>query len=639
VDGLVELTQQAGRAAATRITFRRFQGRLAASKVMVTDGWAVVAADGVDAPWLAAPAQALRDWLSPTRLQELQADLTADVVFDGTLRSLSPLLDRMAEQYDLIGRTELTARLELDEHGLRVRARLDPTRMHVHAAPYFSKPAGQVALVEFDVSTELGRDEPADTRTVPLHVAQWSIRTRSSQLSGSACIRLRRACGGLAQRLQELQVTADCRFDRLEELARLLPALADAAPTGAMRGKLGIRLRDGRWQILPSSVRLEGVSFTAAGARVELDGPVMFSSDELASDGVWIRLTGYNGIAGGQITGLASEPRGQLCLVAETMDLDRLGRFARRIHQRLPPQWRDQTPQDRRERYRRLLRWLRRWDLRGYLRIGHLWATDPTAGAVLQFEELTSRFRLQDGRLEVPLQASANGGWIRASLAMDLTEPDPRFELRYRVHRVEPFGGPRGSDFRPYVERDFPGLVAAGPITMIDASRQRLLPPPNTPNHPVGQGELIIEGGTVSGRAAPLWMTRIFPGLNMAQFDFVRMHDWFTKHADGRIDHQMIFQGRLYHLYMDGYSTADRRIRYEVGIDLLARLESKYWVDSKQGRIPLFIKQGRIGPDGTLLEETVRYLPVHQVIYKLLYQSNPIRTAYFALRRQLSQGR
>ncbi len=218
-------------------------------------------------------------------------------------------------------------------------------------------------------------------------------------------------------------------------------------------------------------------------------------------------------------------------------------------------------------------------------------------------------------------------------MAMD--RPDPLFDLSYSVHRVEPVDRRSGVDLRPYLRRDFPGLTATGVTTMIDSTRQRLFPEPGTLNYPVGKGELIVEGGTVVGRAAPLWMTRIFPGLNFARFDFSRMHDWFEKRANGRIDHQMIFQGRLYHLYMDGYSTAARRIHYEVGIDLLARLDSKYWADSKQGRIPLFIKEGRVGPDGLLLDETVRYLPVHQVIYKLLYESNPIRTAYYALRKKL----
>lgn len=127
---------------------------------------------------------------------------------------------------------------------------------------------------------------------------------------------------------------------------------------------------------------------------------------------------------------------------------------------------------------------------------------------------------------------------------------------------------------------------------------------------------------------------RIFPGLNLARFDFTYMHSWFTKEANGRINHQMIYHGRYYNIYMSGYSEPTG-IRYEVGIDFLADFNSKYWADSGQGRIPLFVKTGRILPNGSLVDEEVNYLPPQRILDVLLVKNNPVITAYHAVRKRV----
>jgi len=141
----------------------------------------------------------------------------------------------------------------------------------------------------------------------------------------------------------------------------------------------------------------------------------------------------------------------------------------------------------------------------------------------------------------------------------------------------------------------------------------------------------------VAGRAAPQWMTRLLPGLRLARFRFSRMRNRFSMRPDGRTINRMVFQGRYYHLYADGYTTPDKRINYEVGIDLLAGLDSAPLAEAGTGRIPLFTKQGRIAPGGILLDETVRYVPPHKLMFELLRRNNLVTAAYYALKRRVQR--
>jgi hypothetical protein len=78
------------------------------------------------------------------------------------------------------------------------------------------------------------------------------------------------------------------------------------------------------------------------------------------------------------------------------------------------------------------------------------------------------------------------------------------------------------------------------------------------------------------------------------------------------------------------------RFRYEVGIDFLADFDSKYWADTGQGRVPLFVKHGLLDSrTGELLEDRVTYEPASRILDTLLVKNNLVVTAYYAVRRQV----
>jgi len=249
---------------------------------------------------------------------------------------------------------------------------------------------------------------------------------------------------------------------------------------------------------------------------------------------------------------------------------------------------------------------------------------------ILLADAASARMLLQKGPVAVQFRGLVDGGMVTGEFVSQTQVSEPTCRLTYTAEDVQP-----GPLVDGYLKHMFPGLKATGPVTLIDESYQKLLPEPGDPNYEVGEGELIIKGGSIEGRAAPVWVTRIFPGLNLARFTFSYMHQWFKKLPSGRKYHQMIFQGRYYNIYMIGHADPDRRFRYEVGVDLLADFDSKYWADSGQGRIPLFVKTGRIAEDGTLLDERVNYMSPQRVLDTLFIRNNPIITVYHAVRKRV----
>lgn len=243
-------------------------------------------------------------------------------------------------------------------------------------------------------------------------------------------------------------------------------------------------------------------------------------------------------------------------------------------------------------------------------------------------KELAISPTLVNGRLRLPFDCSVNGGVVTGSVATTLDNENPWFDLEYAARRLssEP-------NTRPLVEAFFPGLLVTGPITLIDATHQRMFDRPGVPNAAVGTGEMILEGGTVVGRAAPLVIARIFPGLNLAKFDFARMENRFEKDDAGHMHNHMVFFGRYYDMYVDGVSFSDGRLRYEVGVDLYASLLPNLSRQG-QGRIALFIKTGMKGPGNTMLDETVWYLRPDQIMAKIL-SDNVLTHAYYSLKRAI----
>jgi len=422
-------------------------------------------------------------------------------------------------------------------------------------------------------------------------------------------------------------LTVDGHLQRPDRALALVPGSVIDEFEGAVEATIAVNGSKGRFMIRPNRLGLDSLAIRAGADPIEVDGEVVF--DETKADIGQLRWAW--GRSAGVVSGILHLQDGQgpdrMGLCIERLDLKDLSeQFAS-----LPLCVRgvaETAPAGRWRAVQFLIDRLRRSDLNLDGHVGTLAVTGPGNVRVIA-DAVAQRATVENGELKLQFRGLVDGGYVAGSIETNLKVAEPVFHLAYTADQVQP-----GPVVDGYLKGSFPGMKATGPLTLIDESYQRLLPEPGDPNFEVGQGQLIIEGGTIEGRAAPLWMTRIFPGLNLARFSFSYMHSWFEKLPDGRTRHQMIFQGRFYNIYMVGYSRRDQRFQYEVGIDFLADFDSQYWAEAGQGRVPLFNKRGKVLEDGTIADELVDYVP-RQFILGLLVKNNPVITAYHAVRKRV----
>jgi len=408
-------------------------------------------------------------------------------------------------------------------------------------------------------------------------------------------------------------------FGDLSQLAQMWPGMTLEGLCGEVSGEGSFELRDGRIGFGQSRMELGGVGLEVGGRSVELSGVVQWSDEMMASEGLSVVVGSSSVVLAGRVDDWRGQPSGEVMLASERMDFDELGDLAAALGG-ASGEGDDGEGVEGRE----LVRALGGCNLTGRAHIGRAKATDRRTGAVYLIDELNGDFAIGDGRLAVPFSCVVSGGVVEGVFSSELLADEPYYDLAYKAEGVQP-----RPEIAPLVERFFPGMTVSGPMSIEEDSHQRLLAPAGPGNYPTGKGMMLIEGGSIAGRAAPKAVTRIFPGLNLVKYDFRRMRNWLDKDASGRTRNRMIFLGRPYNLYIDGYSTADGWIEYELGIDLLARFESPYWAKKGQGRIPVFTKTGRVGPGGALLDERVRYL-TPAAIMKHIVKDNLVTATYHA---------
>lgn len=554
---------------------------------------------------------------------ELEGHFEAEA--DAALRSMSATINRWTDRLGLVGRVAGDARLRMGPDSDRLAGTINVTKAHLaldlpENTP-FMKPIGMDSSVVFDIEQTHGT-KPGDASAGPvvlLHKAALSARENLVELQGR--FDRPRTAAPASQPAARLAVSAAVR--RLDQLQSMFPSLMRPPARGEILAQGTLTMEGNRWHVESSRITLQDVVLTVEDTPVRVRGRIETAGDTILVEPATIGGGGSQMTVSGRFT-TGAAPTARVGIHAPRLDVDEI----RRLADSLRPA---RTPDSRPSRAH-AAGWdlLRRADMDLYVSIDRMQITNPHIDVRTDVQAASVGVTARDGVIDVPIHMATDGGVVPMRIRFLLNEPEPYFDLTYSAESIAP-----GRSVEAYLHRWFPGFRASGPVTLIDRTLQRLSPPPGEPNHPVGSGELIIEGGYVEGKAAPDWLVTIFPGLNLARYDFVRMHDWFTKHPDGRVDHRMIFQGKYYHLYMEGHTDADRNCRYEVGIDLLARLESKYWVDTQQGRIPLFVKTGRLRGDGTLDPDVVTFTPMGRVVETLAVQNNPAITAYYAIRKQM----
>jgi len=425
------------------------------------------------------------------------------------------------------------------------------------------------------------------------------------------------------------EITADMRD--LERLSQALLARSGLRLSGSAGLDVRVRYEErSGWSIESAEVGLWPLGWSASGTEGRLEGYISARRGRIAATGLQFSIGSTAGSATFHLARRDGKVGGVVGLAFESLDAQEMADLVRQLRASL-----DKA----RPRFGALLS-----------------AGGPglskTGGAISlrlfgRCDEGKFILRLPDGgSFAVPLdglgwqakisgnivQADAvgafEGGAFQASISGSTADGA---DLRISYTVLECLPTPVS---RQIVGRSFPGLRITGPITLRETFR---VPVGRRVKVFPGRGEMIIAGGEVAGRAAPQWMTRLFPGLRLARFTFRRLHNWFKRDETGKTINRMIFRSVPWSLYMSGRTMLDGTFEYEVGIDLLGPFESEYWAEADKGRIPLFTKTGRV-IGGRIQNERVSYLSPQQVIARIL-KDNVVTLTYHIIRRQVLRGR
>lgn len=551
---------------------------------------------------------------------------------DDDIGTLHPGLSDLIERANLGGQLRWNCRLRIDrEHaGLEGTINADDLTCIVHTGHptigHFVKSAG--VPVRLSWSLRRPRDGAALGRNLTIDDATLDWAGNRISAAGSLFL----DDGGFEA--SPFSVVTRIELDRPAALLDVLSGRPIDVLAGALDAELTLSREKDNVRLAQAEAVLRDLRVGPAAAPIRLDGTITATNEAVTVP----QLDWSWGQSSGAISGEFERRDGNNRLEMAITGQQVLAFNLLRNIQAFAGEWRvsdantDSSADDSADKRNAMLAILNRTSASVVANVGTLITPLPlniTATADGTWQELT----LAGGQANLQFGCVVDGGLVRGQVVVDLSADEPKYHLAYTADRIQP-----GSIVDAYLRRTFPGMTADGPLTLIDESIAKVFPTAGEPNYETGKGELIIDGGVVTGRAAPLWMTRVFPGLNLSSFDFSRMHSWFDKTDDGRVRHQMIYQGQYYHVYMIGWSDQTGRFEYEVGLDFLAGLESEYWANTGQGRVPLFTKTGRIDKRGRLHDESVNFVAFDRVINTLVVSNNPLVTAYHAVRKRVTGG-
>ncbi len=559
----------------------------------------------------------------------LSADAT--LVADDSLRSFTSARNRSPDAFTVDGRCRATIDVDATPCALRLSGRTDASGLGIGLKGSVAKRSGSPASLTWDLELHAADGSTGAEPLTRLVARNLSLELAGGRLSvrGEAALDMKKfADSSLPRRVRSASIDATVGCS---DLSTLVNDAMHSLPggwrldhvAGGAAGNLSIAFDGNVWRLKPSDfvgrnlvadIRPPGAT---AATPLRLDGRVSFDQESARTDGVDVAIGQTRARIAGDVRDFRDGVKGEVILSGANLDAIELRKWL------AGPPSNDPVSQQR-----AMLDYLRKCDVRLTAHFVHALFDGFTADTTFPVDELSVDAFVNGARTDASFACAANDGWVRGSWKLPLDVSDPFFDLEYEARDLT-----AEKNTRPLVEAFFPGLAVRGRVTLVDQSHQRLIAPSGAANYPTGTGEMILTDGTTVGRAAPLWVTKIFPGLNLASFEFTEMINRFEKLADGTHNNHMTFYGSYYHLYVDGYSKANGEIRYEVGVDLLARV-SPDLSRIGQGRVALFIKTGKIR-NGVLEDEVVSYLTPVQVTEKIL-SNNVLTVAYYAVKKKVT---
>jgi ribosomal protein S9 len=272
--------------------------------------------------------------------------------------------------------------------------------------------------------------------------------------------------------------------------------------------------------------------------------------------------------------------------------------------------------------------------VQGRISINRLRTFDAQVDRSYLARQVEAQLAIEGPRVSLDLDAAVYGGIVSRQYAVDLGEATPHLAARSTIRELM-----ANEDIQPLLNWFFPGNTVYDLFSREDELSfplQQLVAhaiDASVPVYPVGRAKTVAVDGMLQGRAAPSYMTGIFPGLNLARYRYDRMTAFAEYTPDGTAVNDMVFSGKTYDIYIEGSTDADHSGHYEVGLILLGSPQSAEWNHTyRQGRIPILKVAARI-EGGRMHDESVTYPYPTQWGFTVFLKNNIFYRLWLAARR------
>jgi len=248
---------------------------------------------------------------------------------------------------------------------------------------------------------------------------------------------------------------------------------------------------------------------------------------------------------------------------------------------------------------------------------------DAAVGQSYLVRNMRAGFTAEDGLLQARYVGGMEGGTIAGRYAVHLADAVPMVTYETSLRELAD-----ASAIQPQLERFFPGNTVYGEFSRHEeasVAMENLLANSADPRYPLrqtGEAKSIATDGLLEGRAAPRFVARFFPGLNLARYRYHRMTSFAEFTPDGTAHNDMVFSGHTYDIYIEGTTDAENTGRYQVGLILLGSPQSAEWNHLyRQGRIPILNRTAQI-EGGQMRDEVVTYPLPTETLFTVFLKNN-----------------
>jgi hypothetical protein len=526
--------------------------------------------------------------LWPGAWREVKLDLEGQINLEGGGQEECPKWAEICESWGLGGMVDFAGRVRWDKpkKELAAKGEIDFSKMafqfegqgdgQSNQTVKVHKPAGEQLQLDFELKSSKGGEKIELGRVVAQAAGNEFILKGEWERTGEKADDEKRGWSGeMNLTIKASQIEGIARWvDALEQIdlegeieseiyltGQTEPEASVQLQTAKVTGRLGCILND-----TPVSLAVKGVEVSTSRMTMP-EAEVKVGDNQLT---LIAEVNNLNVLASG-VTEKSKTLTGRIDVLAEKIDLDELKDFSSKLD--LGKQKTDQATNG--HQVDTILDLVQQFSLAGECEVRRLSFTDAKTEAQVDLDEWRSSYGLENSKLYLQFRAGLAGGTVEGESWSDLSSDTPMVWYEQTVRQIE-----ATEKLRPLVESEFPGMEVKGRISEKKKLQSNLGTLLKNPDSWQGSGTTTCNDGLLFGPGGPEWMLKVFPGLQLVEYNWIEMTNEFELLEDGRKKNRMLFTGEVYNIYIDGISRTVRDPNEYAGV--ITALEKDIQASQKQ---------------------------------------------------------